>query len=195
VAGTPLSGLLIHSNASSKHQQAGFTLLELLIVVFIISLISAGFVKLMVGFGSSTQSLENETKRLHRLLTLTAQEAILQGSGIGLLIEANGYRFVTRGEKFWVIFDGDDLLKQHQLPEDWRIELKQDGEIIPPAAASTQSSTEKKKGQPEPFIEFYASGEMTAFQLRIYSADNPLPSLIEAQENGEITMHIQESEE
>jgi len=194
VAGTWLSGQLTHSVFPSRHQQAGFTLLELLIVIFIISLISAGFVKLMVGFGGAAQSLENETKRLHRLLSLTAQEAILEGSSIGILIEVDAYRFVSPGNKYWVTFEGDDLLQRHQLPQGWHFELKQDGQVIPPvAAAMKKDKTEQKVEQPAPSIIFYDSGEMTPFQLRIYAVDNPKPSMIKTKENGEIEMHFQES--
>ena len=200
MAGTFLSSLLSHSKFSSRYQQTGFTLLELLIVIFIISLISAGFIKLSVGFGNATQSLENETKRLNRLLSLTAQEAILQGSEIGLLIEADGYHFVSHGQEVeWVTFDGDDMLQRHQLPQGWRLELNQFDQVIPPAAVIKIDETEKKDGvkkeveQLEPAIVFYASGEIAPFQLHIFAVDNPDPSTIEAKENGEIEMHFQNS--
>jgi len=195
VAGTFLSSGLSHSKSSSRRQQAGFTLLELLIVIFIISLISAGFIKLSVGFGSATQPLENETKRLHRLLNLTAQEAILQGSGIGLLIEADAYHFVSPGQEYWVTFD-DDMLKRHQLPDDWHLELKQYDEVVSPVVADIKTDeTEKEVKQPSPSIVFYASGEVTPFQLYIYAADYPEPSLIEVKGNGKIEMHFQEPDQ
>ena len=194
MAGTFLSSGLSHSKSSSRRQQAGFTLLELLIVVFIISLISAGFIKLSVGFGSATQLLENETKRLHRLLNLTAQEAILQGSGIGLLIEADAYHFVAYGQEDWVTFD-DDMLKRYQLPEDWHLELKQYDEVVPPVVADLKKDETKEVKQPTPSIIFYATGEVTPFQLQIYAADYPDPSLIEVKENGKIEMYFQEPDQ
>lgn len=186
MAGILPSGLLNHSKLLSKNQQVGFTLLELLIVIFIISLISAGFIKLSVGFSSATQSLEDETRRLHRLLNLTAQEAILNGGRIGLLIESDTYHFVSPGQQNrWEIID-DDILKSHQLPQGWSLELKQDDQVVSPAVI--------KEGDPlpSPSIIFYASGEMTAFQLSIYPAGYPDPSLIEAKENGEIEMRFPE---
>jgi len=207
VAGTFSAGLLNHSRSSSKYQQPGFTLLELLIVIFIISLISAGFIKLSVGFSSATQSLENETRRFHRLLGLTAQEAILLGGEIGILIEADAYRFVVprkidRGgvvDYLWETFDGDDMLQRHQLPQDWRLELQQDGQAIPPVAANVEKEeeteeTEEPSLQPPPAIIFYASGEMNPFQLRIYAADIPDPSLVEINEDGMIKMRVQEEQ-
>ncbi len=198
MAGIPLSSLLIFQLRSSpREQHAGFTLLELLIVIFIISLISAGFIKLNLGFASATQSLENETKRLHRLLDLTAQKSILRGGAIGLLIEADAYHFVSRGRNFeWVTFDGDDILQHHQLPQGWRLELKQYDEIIPPIVVNLKvDETGAKVGQPPPAVVFYDSGEITPFQLRIYAADIPDPFMIEAKENGEIAMHLQALEE
>ncbi len=187
-----MSGQLIHTVPFLRQRRRGFTLLELLIVIFIIALISSGFVKLMVGFGGAALTLENETKRLYRLLTLTAQEAILEGSGIGVLIEKGAYRFVSPGQKHWVAFEGEDLLQRHQLPQGWRLELQQYGQEVPPVAiAKEQDELESKPEEPAPTIIFYDSGEMTSFQLRIYAADNPAPTLIEAKESGEIEMHLQ----
>ncbi len=179
-----------------RHPRAGFTLLELLIVIFIISLISAGFVRVLVGFGGATLSLEDETRRLHRLLTLTAQQAILQGSEIGLLVEADGYHFVLPVKDYSVAFEGDDLLQYHQLPQGWRLELQQDGQVIPPAeVAIKKEETEKEARQPAPSIIFYSSGEITPFQLRIYAVDHPEPSIIKTKENGEIEVYFQEPEQ
>jgi len=197
VAGISLSSLLIQSKSLSRDQHAGFTLLELLIVIFIISLISAGFIKLSLGFASATQSLEDETRRLHRLLDLTAQRSILRGGAIGLLIEANAYHFVSRGRAFeWVTFDGDDMLQHHQLPQGWHLELRQYDKVVPPVVVNLETDeTEAKVGQPPPAIVFYDSGEITPFQLRIYAIDIPDPFMIEAKENGEIKMHLQALEE
>ena len=204
MAGTFSSALLNHSKFLSKPQQVGFTLLELLIVIFIISLISAGFIKLSVGFSSATQSLENETRRFHRLLGLTAQEAILLGGEIGILIEADAYRFVVPRkvirsgviDYLWETFDGDDMLQRHHLPQDWYLVLQQNGEVVPPVAAHVEKEEKKEPEelslQPPPIIIFYASGEMTPFQLRIYAADIPDPSLIEIDEDGVIEMRVQE---
>ncbi len=197
MAGTFLPSLLIQSKSLSRHQQAGFTLLELLIVIFIISLISAGFIKLSVGFGSATQSLENETKRLHRLLSLTAQKSILQASAIGLLIEADAYHFVSRGKSVeWVTFEGDDMLQHHQLPQGWRLELKQSDEVVPPVSVNLEEDeTGKEVEQPSPAIVFYDSGETSPFQLRIYAVDIPDPFMIEVKESGEVEMHLQASKQ
>jgi len=195
VAGSESSGPLMHSPLFLRRQRAGFTLLELLIVVFIISLISAGFVKLMVGFGGVTQSLEDETRRLQRLLTLAAQQAILDGAPMGLLIEANAYYFVAAGEKYWLTVKDDDLLQRHPLPQGWRLALWQDGKRLPPVEANVKKDELGEKAeQPEPSIIFYDSGEMTPFELRIYAADNSEPTVIEADENGEVEVRFPEPE-
>ncbi|MCF6354431.1 MAG: type II secretion system minor pseudopilin GspH [Candidatus Polarisedimenticolaceae bacterium] len=192
MAGRWLSSLLM----PLRHPRAGFTLLELLIVIFIISLISAGFVRVLVGFGGTTLSLEDETRRLHRLLTLTAQQAILQGNDIGLLVEADGYHFVLPVKDYSLAFEDDDLLQYHQLPQGWRLELQQDGQVIPPVeVAINKEATEKETKQPAPSIIFYGSGEITPFQLRIYAIDHPEPTVVEAKENGEIEVRFQEPDQ
>ncbi len=172
---------------------AGFTLLELLIVIFIVSLISAGFVRLMVGFGGAALSLEEEARRLHRLLTLAAQQAILQGSEIGLLVEADGYHFVRPVKDYSVALREEELLRHRKLPEGWRLELEQDDRPVPPVTvAAEKEGAEQETRQPPPSILFYDSGEVTPFRLHLYTADASASATIEARENGEIEMRLEE---
>ncbi|VAX09534.1 hypothetical protein MNBD_GAMMA26-322 [hydrothermal vent metagenome] len=178
-----------HKPPIQKHHAAGFTLLELVIAAFIVALISTGFIRLSIGFSNPAQSLENESKRLYRLMGLAAQEAILQGREIGVLVEQDAYRFLFQGKQYWETFSADDLLQRRQLPQGWALVLRQDDQVIVSAAVPLDDDgVEDKKNMPAPTIRFYANGEVAPFQLSIYAADNSEPYIVVAQANGEIEM-------
>jgi general secretion pathway protein H len=195
------SGFCLYSRSSIPRQpirgySAGFTLLELLIAAFIVALISTGFIRLNIGFGNPAQSLENEVNRLHRLLGLTAQKAILQGSEIGILVEQDAYRFLFPGKQYWEAFSADNFLKRRQLPQGWELVLMQDDQVITPALVPLgDDGVEDKKKMPPPTALFYASGEVTPFRLSIYSSNNSEPYTIDVQANGEIEIIVPEVQE
>lgn len=176
-----------------KCYSGGFTLLELLIAAFIVALISTGFIRLNIGFGNPAQSLENEVNRLHRLLGLAAQEAILQGREVGVLVEQDAYRFLFRGKQYWEAFSTDALLKRRQLPQGWELVLMQDDQVITPALVpQDDDGVEDEKMMPSPTVLFYASGEVTPFTLSVHSNKNQEPYTIDVQANGEIKIIIPE---
>ncbi len=184
----PVTGLRLSPPRPGKSRPAGFTLLELLIVMFIIGMMS-GLAMLTVGFGNPDQSLENEARRLRRLMGLTAQEAILQGREIGILITRDAYRFLTPGKLGWAAMDADDMLRERELPQGWRLELVQDEQPADLAAAPPGGEGETEEGKPPPpQILFYATGEVTPFRLSLHSQDDSGFYVIEAQANGEIEM-------
>jgi general secretion pathway protein H len=159
----------------------GFTLLELLVVIFIIGLMS-GYVVLSIDAGGRERSLDQESRRLHGLLRLAAQEAVLQGREVGVLLYLDRYAFVTSGLTAWEPPDDGTMLQPRQLPIGWRLELIQDGQVVPPLS----SLPEQKLGRvaPTPQLIFYSSGEGTAFQLRIYADGEAGPYLIQGDESG-----------
>lgn len=188
------AGLSLCVERLPKHR-LGFTLLELLIVMFIIGMMG-GLVMLKAGFGNPDQPLDNETRRLHRLMGLTAQEAILQGREIGILVQKEAYRFLTPGRDYWIGVDSSDLLRERELPQGWRLELVQDDQVAEPATiAIDEESGEEKEKQPIPQIIFYATGEVTPFRLSLHSESDSGFYVIEAQANGEIEMSHQGREE
>jgi general secretion pathway protein H len=75
-------------------KQAGFTLIELMVVLVIIGIASAA-----VSLSLPTdrmQPLRNDAKRLALLLATASSEAQLQGSGILWLADSEGYRFIRQ---------------------------------------------------------------------------------------------------
>ena len=90
--------------------RAGFTLVELLVVMVIIG-ITLGLATLN-AIPSPRQDLQQEAQRLALLLQLARDEAIVRNRLVAF--EANGerYRFMVRGETGWSPMNQDDLLRE-----------------------------------------------------------------------------------
>ena len=89
---------------------AGFTLVELLVVMVIIG-ITLGLASLN-AIPSPRQNLQQEAQRLALLLQLARDEAIVRNRQVAF--EANGerYRFVVRNDTGWEPVTRDDLLRE-----------------------------------------------------------------------------------
>ena len=108
-----MSGLMNFSRRRPATLSAGFTLVELLVVMVIIG-ITLGLATLN-AIPSPRQDLEQEARRLALLLQLARDEAIVRNRLVAF--EANGerYRFVVRNETGWEPVTRDDLLRERQF--------------------------------------------------------------------------------
>lgn len=93
--------------------QAGFTLLELLVVMVI-----AGVMLGVVSFNampSAHQALDNEARRIALLLQLARDEAIVRNSPVAFEADAEHYRFLVRTNNSWAAIEKDDLLRERSF--------------------------------------------------------------------------------
>src|SRR5258708_2669314 len=90
---------------------AGFTLIEILVVVLIIGLISAGML-LSMSLTGRDRELEKESDRLLALFTYAREQAELQTREYGVLFEDDGYEFLTYDPRraLWPSIFEDDAL-------------------------------------------------------------------------------------
>ncbi len=132
---------------SSVHgkQHKGFSLLELLVVIVIISILFT-FTTLAIRGTSPEELIEVEAQRLDRLLQLGLEEAILKGQEYGLEFSPDSYRFLLYIEDSWVPLEEDKLLRQRQLPENMEFELaiEQIDVLIEKAVIETDAEAEDK---------------------------------------------------
>src|ERR1700724_4874525 len=90
---------------------AGFTLIEILIVVLIIGVISAAMLLSFTLTGRDPE-LEKESDRLLALFTYVREQAELQTREYGALFQDDGYEFLTydmRRAAWRSVFEGDAL--------------------------------------------------------------------------------------
>jgi general secretion pathway protein H len=95
--------------------RSGFTLIEMLVVVFIVGLAS-GIVIVNLG-GDDRRTAEREATRLAGALEHAAALAQWRSETLGVSAEANVYRFWRRGaDGRWAAFRDDDVLAPRALP-------------------------------------------------------------------------------
>jgi general secretion pathway protein H len=92
-------------------RQAGFTLVEIMVVMVIIG-ITLGMVSIN-AIPSQKQNLEGEARRIALLLQVARDEAIVRNRLVAFEADENGYRFLVRNETRWdAIGQKDDLLRE-----------------------------------------------------------------------------------
>jgi general secretion pathway protein H len=172
---------------------SGFTLLELLVVVFIIGILSAMFT-LSVGLTGGDQDLETETDRLIAVIELASDEAIMQGRELGMRFYPDGYEFARFQEDFveyydaedsdednpgdesdkapqsdqseWIVLNGKELLGQRSLPEGILLELEIDGRSVAlkrDDESDDDDDEDDSRQQYQPQIRLFSSGDVSPF--------------------------------
>ncbi len=158
-----------------RRAAAGFTLLELLVVVFIIGIMATMFT-LSVGLaGGTDRELRREAERLQTLIGLALEDATFQTRELGLRLYPGRYEFSVfdRGDAFnpeddeWVPL-GDDVFREHAVPEVFGLELEIEGRSV--NLERSEKDVEKKY---EPQLFIFSSGDISdAFDVRIRSRDD-----------------------
>nr|VFJ62533.1 MAG: general secretion pathway protein H [Candidatus Kentron sp. FW] len=144
---------------------AGFTLLELVVVIAIVGI--AGTMAIMsFDFGGSN-NVRVEAKRLVSLVRLAIDESIIQGSDMGLEFTPDGYRFLRfeyddQGIRNWRVLETESVLRPRTLPE-----IVVLTPIDPDSGAGVQIPTLEDNDASQPQIVFLSSGEITPFQLSV----------------------------
>jgi general secretion pathway protein H len=130
--------------ASSR--SAGFTLIEILVVVLIIGILSAVIV-LSVNLTGRDRELEHESDRLVSLVNYAREQAELQTREYGVVFHDDGYQFVAydarRGR--WREIYEDETLRLRRLPDglDFKLSVESRPVVLVP-------TSEVKPDQPPP---------------------------------------------
>lgn len=159
----------------TQRRQNGFTLLEILVVVFIIAVLASTAV-VSVGVLRDDRDLEREADRAVALLELALDDAVLQGRDFGIEFMRTGYRFVEYDPDGgrWADVPLDDLLGAHSLPEGMEIELYIDGSSVrlaeeparfEPVDEDDRSARDVEQYSPHAYL--FSSGDVSAFELHI----------------------------
>jgi general secretion pathway protein H len=135
----------------------GFTLIEILVVVVIIGIVSAG-VLLSVSLTGRDRELEKESDRLLALFNYAREQAELQTREYGVLFQDDGYEFlaydVRRGA--WRSLFEDDALHARRLPDG--LDVKLTVEARPVVLTRPKDATDKT-----PQVMIFSNGDLTSF--------------------------------
>jgi general secretion pathway protein H len=168
---------------SSPSPAAGFTLLEVMVVVVIIGIVVT-FAMISFNVLGGDREAEQEARRFVAILSQVRDEAAMQGRDFGMRLEPTSYEFLTleprRGG--WQAVTDDDLLRSRQLPDGLRMRLWLESREIILERPRDQAEPERKsqpegkpsdndddKGieTPRPQIVVLGSGEIIPFDLEI----------------------------
>ena len=138
---------------------AGFTLVEVLVTLFVIAVI-AGVAVIRLGGDDREEVVDREARRLARLIELAREEAVLGAAEWGLDPGARDYRFLRldEGAGRWREVT-EPPFAAHELPEalSLRLSLVDRGRID---GRETTAVTRDRSG-PRPSLLLLSSGEMT----------------------------------
>lgn len=82
-----------------SEREGGFTLVELMVVIFIIGLASAAVV---MTAGSTSSGARDEAEQLAARIASARDQAILQSRTMAVWVRPSGYGFETRANGVWV---------------------------------------------------------------------------------------------
>jgi general secretion pathway protein H len=169
-------------------RQQGFTFLEILAVVVIIA-ITVSFASLYLSSRAVEERLVTEADRLEALLRLAADEAVVQGQEIGLLVASDGYAFYHLEQHRWVPYEVGPL-RERQLPAGLSLRLVSDGgdTVQIPLPADDEKNPDKDKKTPQPHILLLSSGELTPFVLQLNAEQLTVHYQAEGRITGQIEM-------
>ena len=156
---------MITPNNTSTQKQTGFTLIEILVVIVLLGILS-GVAVFTLGSGKQQRELANESQRLHALLRMASEEAILSNTEIGFSIDEDGYEFLEYDdEKLTWSNSRVAVLKSRSFPEWVSVEFLRDGEDI--KILGKEQDDAKK-----PDMMLLSSGEVTPFNITLQVSNN-----------------------
>ena len=156
----------------------GFTILEILVVVAVISVI-ASTILLNTDLGDPQKELERHATDIGKTLTLLHQEAIINDRNFALSLRPGGYSVLQFDGSNWIASE-DRFLKGLARNYAYEDELIIDNQIVNVEKPDENSA--------EPHILVLASGEMTGFDWIIADRDSESKVRLRANMLGQISI-------
>jgi general secretion pathway protein H len=173
----------LSESACQQDLQRGFTLLELLVVVFIIGVV-AGMAVISTGNSGVDRLLEQEARRARVLFGLAAQEAVLQGRPLGVMVEARAYRFLIAGAEHWEELQYSGPLRERRLREGFHMDLSGSEQVT----VLRNRQQQKEEDDLSPQVLFLPTGEMNPFTLSFRHHSHEGSYKLQGQSSGQMQL-------
>lgn len=140
----------------SRHSASGFTLIEILVVLVVVGMLVA-LATFTLGGHSLRRDLNNEVEKFFLLMQTVSEQAVLNNTEFGLVIDEESYRFLAFDQQTgtWKPFQ-ERLYRQRALPE-WMVVTRYIENEAPRLASNDD--------QLRPDVVLFSSGETTPFEL------------------------------
>jgi len=165
----------------------GFTLIELLVVIVLLGIVSS-FAVLSLNITGLDSELNEEARKIHALIRLAKEEAIIHAQEIALVVEKEKYVFMywafeedkNKKRKYFWKEKESKIFRERTAHEGLKIRLETEENID-----FSKDDKDKNKN----LTIFYSSGEQSKFELKIYlESDKQEFYLITGNINGEVVM-------
>lgn len=156
----------IAKHVSLRIFNAGFSLLELLVVIVIIG-IAVSFATLAFG-DNQAKRMSHKSQQLVALIELAKEQAIFNSQELGLLFTKNSYSFYKLGSivnkkkeeiTVWLPIEDDSILTKRILPDGLVYELYLEGTQVSFAASKLKDVT--------PHVFILSDGTVSPFELKL----------------------------
>jgi len=163
----------------SKKQFQGFTLIEILIVILVISIATVA-ATLTIG-NASGRDMRRQAEQLQRVLQLAAQTAMVEQVDLSIGLWRKGYavwRF-NPVDRTWNLIQNERGFKEYDMPGVIQLSLRiNNKQVLLPTSLNTLKV---------PQIWFSATGEATAAEITV-SGGGDLENILVIKNNGEVTI-------
>lgn len=140
----------------SRQHSSGFTLIEILVVLVMVGMLVA-LATFTLGGSSVRRDLDNEVEQLFLLMQTVSEQAVLNNTEFGLVLEDEHYQFLAYEQRSGTWKPSSErLFRQRSLPE-WMV-VTDYIENDAPRLASDED-------RPRPDVVMFSSGETTPFEL------------------------------
>ncbi|MEE1675165.1 type II secretion system minor pseudopilin GspH [Agarivorans aestuarii] len=187
------------SRLPHRNRQQGFTLLE---VILVLLLMSMGIYSVVMSVsGSSEQKIvEQQAKRLAALIQYAQEQALLTGYDYGIYSDAEKYQFVRMEKQRWVKLN-DRIFKEKVFEEPYFLELSLENEELEEQGYGSGSLgfegdglfekdfiTEEVEQTIVPQVLLLSSGEVTPFKLVFAYEDSLNRWQVSSDDLGQLTI-------
>ncbi len=158
----------------TARKSAGFTLIEIMVVVAIIA-IMVGAVVLRIDFNNTGTTMRDNALRTQLLMELASDQAIYSRQQLGIRFHPKSYEFYIltaneAGEGEWTILE-DDRLKFREIPVDMEFRVDISGIPIVLEELEDEIANVTDEDPIKPHVMFLSNGEMMP-DFRIIMADS-----------------------